>query len=139
MCTSRGNGGSGSGGFTSSDKTIMRISPESIETTVGGNLRLGIFNATAEGNGEIYVKEADYSIDSDRSSRKYEVRHYKTEGAYLNVGGDSGEYSDNRDKTTSKGINWDNVTAVSGATYSMRKYLKGNGFKWDNGAKKWVK
>lgn len=54
-------------------------------------------------------------------------------------GGDSGEYQDNRDATESVGVNWDNVTAISGATYPLRTFAKNNGFKWDGKTKKWVK
>ena len=38
-----------------------------------------------------------------------------------------------------KGVNWDNVKAVSGATFEIRPYLKQMGFKWDGAKKSWVK
>lgn len=137
---SSADGGSGGGAsYTNSDNTVRIMSPETIETTVGGNIRVGVFNAKSVGNGEISVAEADYTVDRNASSRKYELRTYETKGAYIDVGGDSGGYSDNRDGTTSKGINWDNVKAVSGGTYSMRTFLKSKGFKWDGTNKKWIK
>lgn len=134
-----GGGGASTPAYTNSDNTVRVMSPETIETTVGGNIRVGVFDAKSVGNGEISVAEANYRVDRDASSRKYEVRTYETKGAYIDVGGDSGSYSDNRDGTTSKGIDWDNVKAVSGGTYSMRTFLKNKGFKWDNSNKKWAK
>lgn len=37
------------------------------------------------------------------------------------------------------GINWDNVSSVSGDTYAIREEIKERGFRWDKANKRWIK
>lgn len=125
--------------YTTADKTVEKIEPTEIKSVVGGNIRMGVYDAESKGNGEIHVEEAKFTVDEDSSSRKYSHRTYKTKGSYIDVGGDSDSYRDDRDATISKGVNWDNVKAVSGNAYNMRTFLKKKGFKWNSKEKRWEK
>lgn len=125
--------------YTSADKTVEAIKPTEIKSVVGGFVRMGVYDVEAKGNGEISVKPAKYTEDTELSSRKYSHRTYTTKGAYIDLGGDSNSYKDDRDATTAKGVNWDNVKAVSGNTYDMKNLLKGKGFKWNGTNKRWEK
>lgn len=140
-----GGGASASGGtrYTTSDNTVevmpaQTLRTDDIENANYKSVTHEVLNVTALDGGEIDVSKARRR-DTGEGSRKYPVYEYDVKGAYIVPGVDSGSYKDNRDATETKGVNWNNVKAVSGATFEIRPYLKQMGFKWDGSVRKWVK
>lgn len=133
-----GRGGSsgmadGGGKFTTSDKTVKDIGPQIFKDQD----RYGVYDVKAGKNGEIILSEAK-KRDTGEGSRKYPVYEYETKGAYINVGDDS--YSPGSPRATrTEGVDFEKVKSVSGYTFTVKEYLKKQGFKWDRGSQKWVK
>lgn len=133
----------GSTKYTTSDNTVEVIPAQTLRTDDIKNANYKsvaheVLNVSALAGGEIDVSKARRR-DTGEGSRKYPIYEYDVKGAYIVPGVDSGDYKDNRDATETKGVNWNNVKAVSGATFEIRPYLKQMGFKWNGSAKKWVK
>ena len=138
-----GSNSSNKKSYTTADKTVEVMPAKTIRTTDIENAdykskQRELLNVTANGNGEITVSKARYR-DTGEGSRKYPIYEYDVKGAYIYPGTDAHDYSDGRDATVVKGVNFENVKSVKGDTYNLRAYLKEKGFKWNGAKKAWEK
>lgn len=131
-------GGRGSSSNFQSSGALQAKAPEiTIETYYRKSGRAGshygdsVIKAVETSKGEIEFQNAQGEFDNSRPNANtvdvtFKIRH----GAVTNF---------NNGSTKFYGINWDNVTSVSGQTYNIRQEIKEHGFKWDGKNKKWVK
>ena len=126
--------------YTTADNTVENISPETIISK--STYRDGVYSVSAVDGGGINVSQMrGQRTGSEHDSNSRPEYSYSTNGAYINAGkgGFNSEYKDERDKTVTKGVNWDNVKFVTGDTYKLRTELKALGFKWNGANKRWEK
>lgn len=126
--------------YTTADNTVENVSPETIISK--STYRDGVYDVTALDGGGISVSPLrGVRTGSEHDSNSNPEYSYQTKGAYIDAGkgGLKSDYKDERDKTVTKGINWDNVKFVSGDTYKLRPELKQLGFKWNGTIKRWEK
>lgn len=126
--------------YTTADNTVENISPETIISK--STYRDGVYSVSAVDGGGINVSPMrGQRTGSENDSNSRPEYSYSTNGAYIDAGkgGFNSEYKDERDKTVTKGVNWDNVKFVTGDTYKLRPELKQLGFKWNGTTKRWEK
>lgn len=103
---------------------------ESYYRRSGSYYGLEVISVKSESNGEIVLTNLKPEFEGGSYSKAntipvtYKFKHGIT---------DTGK------RKESYGINWDNVKAVSGATYSLRGWIKEKGFVWDRDNKRWIR
>lgn len=85
--------------------------------------------AVSDGNGHITLDYAKASEFNERNRYKTDIKYEIKTGFTI----------DRRGRTESTGINFDNVTEISGRTYGIGELVKKHGFKWDRDSKVWKK
>lgn len=140
MCGNMGSSGSGGGTsarggtqYTTADNTVQVVEPRTIQGGYGTDREdiAKVLEVTAKSNGEISLKENYGTVVG--GSRKYPVTEYNISKASIIT-------NKNYNSTPEdNGINWDNVTTISGSTYGIGTLVKPKGFKWNSAKGVWEK
>lgn len=138
--------------YTTPDQTVENIGEQIVYQQSSGHYRKGVYEVEAIDAGGITVKSAKNYEFNDSIPPQYTITgnqngqsgiKYKTKGAYIDAGASGSftksDYTDNRDISKSKGINWKNVQYVQGDTYALRYEFKSLGFIWNGTKKRWEK
>lgn len=125
--------------YTSDDKTTFEGEPltdtrrYNVYSSKGFQFKddLNLYEAKSNGKGELIISQP---------------KGFESEGKYPQRG-DEGTYTYSvksgfkrtSDGILDTGIDWDNVTSVSGKTYDIKDAVKSRGFSWDRDSQSWKK